>query len=672
MNAVRDIERPDAVGNNLKPPFDNWSDKDLLTYFQQRRDVHYFAIVNGDETTQEKIDGILSGDFDFNGECHRFDGEIDWLHNPSSDIEWAIMLHKFYYAPGLGMAYQRTRDARYAEAWMKLSLSWMDSVPPGFLSADVTGRRVQNWLYAYYYFVSVCQAPEITPDFHRNFLNAIHEQVTFLCHNLTPARNHRTLELYTIFLAAVVFPEFKEGGYWLDFSCEQLQANILSDILPDGVHCELSTDYHHIVLRNFLAVKRLATLNQITLPPEFDDRLQLALTFSQYAHKPDGTIPSLSDGDTGCFLDLLEQGYDFYGNAAFRYVATQGLEGAPPTQRCRAFSEGGYFILRSGWGESGEPYEDERYLIFDCGPVGAGNHGHLDLLNVEMAAYGQSLVVDPGRYTYDESGEINWRVKFRGTAYHNTVLVDGLNQTRYEFHKTKFKITGEHPHFKVKDFVSTPKLDYVHGLAISREYTAVHERKILFVDGGYWLICDRLSSPEEHAYDLLFHLSVKALNQVETLSCEAGTTIASPQLLLCQPFDPGSQVVVDAGYVSSVYGSKQAAPIIRFSRHALDHCFYTLLYPFKQQPPRIALRQLNVSGGCRPVSTYDATALEIRIEQNGESRIDRIYLSHRPGQFNANDRTFGEEVVLERAYTNANGDLHKEAYSIATGRGLQG
>ena len=70
--------------------------------------------------------------------------------------------------------------------------------------------------------------------------------------------------------------------------------------------------------------------------------------------------------------------------------------------------------------------------MFDCGPLGEGNHGHLDCLSFELAAHGRSLVVDPGRYTYSEAGETNWRVHFRGTAAHNTVCVDGRNQTRYE------------------------------------------------------------------------------------------------------------------------------------------------------------------------------------------------------------------------------------------------
>ena len=42
--------------------------------------------------------------------------------------------------------------------------------------------------------------------FWRRLLHSIHEQVEFLCANLTPKRNHRTLELLAIVLAAGVAP----------------------------------------------------------------------------------------------------------------------------------------------------------------------------------------------------------------------------------------------------------------------------------------------------------------------------------------------------------------------------------------------------------------------------------------------------------------------------------
>jgi hypothetical protein len=107
----------------------------------------------------------------------------------------------------------------------------------------------------------------------------------------------------------------------------------------------------------------------------------------------------------------------------------------PPVQRSRLFADSGYCILRSDWTE--RPYADGRYLFFDCGELGFGSHGHYDLLNFEMAAFGRSLIVDPGRYTYHEheSDGINWRHAFKGTAAHNTVMIDGKDQMTYQCHE---------------------------------------------------------------------------------------------------------------------------------------------------------------------------------------------------------------------------------------------
>lgn len=68
-------------------------------------------------------------------------------------------------------------------------------------------------------------------------------------------------------------------------------------------------------------------------------------------------------------------------------------------------------------------------LIIDCGPVGPDyqpGHSHCDTLSFELSLKGRRLIVDSGcaHYPDDEIRRYN-----RGNAGHNTVTVDGENQS---------------------------------------------------------------------------------------------------------------------------------------------------------------------------------------------------------------------------------------------------
>lgn len=617
--------------NFLRPEYKDWTPAQVYQHFRTRANIEYFPVLDAAETRPEKITAVLENRFTFNNETHALAREFDWKVNPSQDMEWLIMLHKFYYAAGLGKYYLETGQQKYVSKWVELTSSWIDAVEPGFIASDVTGRRIQNWIFAHYYFVSKSPAACVAPDFYLKFLRSIYEQVSYLGEHLTPSRNHRTLELYAIFLAAVVFQEFEEAAQWLEFAQTEIYKNIREDVLEDGVHCELSTDYHHIVLRNYLGVRRLAQLNQIPFDPEADRRIEQALEFAMYAHKPDGCIPSLSDGDSGSFLYLLQQGYELYGREDMLYAATRGEKGEPPAQRSRSFNRSGYHVLRSGWGDRSLPYADEHYLIFDCGPLGRGNHGHFDLLSFEMAACGKSLIVDPGRFTYDESGDYNWRVHFRGTQSHNTVLVDQKDQTRYCFNqaRNKFKISGPEPEYKTKMVVHRSEFDFLHGVARSHEYGAVHERRIFYACPDYWIITDFLRDQCSHRYDLLFHLSPQANGRVALHLAESTLRVESPNLVLAQPFQAEVEVRIEKGYVSPTYGVKQEAPVLRFTQTAKRAAYLTLLVPFKFTPPEILIEQLDVfteSGLC---ARDEVTAIRVTWNRQNQEFKDYYFNAYR-------------------------------------------
>jgi len=266
-----------------------------------------------------------------------------------------------------------------------------------------------------------------------------------------------------------------------------------------------------------------------------------------------------------------------------------------------------------------------------------------------MAAYGKPLIVDPGRYTYDESGETNWRALFRGTSYHNTVLVDDKNQARYEWKKTRFKITGPEPEREIKSFVTRPGLDYLHGIARSHEYPVVHERKVLFINGEYWVIVDLLRATEPHKYDLLFHLSPPAQGRVSVMVSDDALSIQSPQLILAQPFSPNVRPSIQEGFVSTSYGEKQPAPIVRLTQRDSSACFLTVLYPHMDNETNISVETPERDRGLHALLLGEQTPVRITIARNGERyRDDLLFTSQTASPIGTPDAPSSTHVRVSR------------------------
>jgi hypothetical protein len=110
-------------------------------------------------------------------------------------------------------------------------------------------------------------------------------------------------------------------------------------------------------------------------------------------------------------------------DADIRYGTLRGRAGALPVHT--EFPEGGYCIL-------GTDFEtpDEIRVVADAGPLGyreIAAHGHADALSFTLSVGGVEFLVDPGTFAYHT--ETQWRAYFRGTSAHNTVRIDGLDQS---------------------------------------------------------------------------------------------------------------------------------------------------------------------------------------------------------------------------------------------------
>jgi hypothetical protein len=525
-------------------------------------------------------ESVCAGRFTHAGVTLDLGVEPDWTTRAlPPDAEWRIEWSKFYYGLDLAHAYRETGGERYPRAWERLVRSWIEQVPAGSDSSDVTARRVQNWVYAWDSFAGAPRAARFTEGFEEKLLASLAEQVAHLRDHLTPERNHRTLELYALFVAALALPQLDANGALLDFSIAELHRNLLTDIRPDGVHREHSTHYHMLVLRSFLGARENARRFGLAFPEGFDAHLERACDFAMHCHRPDGSIPALSDSDTASYADLLALAAELFDRPDYLYVATSGARGVGPKRRNVSFPDGGYFIQRSPWGKDEESFSDARFLIFDAGAIGDGGHGHYDLLNVEIAAKGRPLIVDPGRYTYSEHGE-NLRRWFKGTAAHNTVCVDGLDQTPYRRGKPK----GETARARVLERLSAPDFDALRAAALSPAYEARHARRVFFVASEYWLIVDQLTDERPHRYDLRFHLAPEAWGQTQVGSNGTNGVARAPGLALV--FDGARTPKLEAGWVAPVYGVKHPAPVVSVVAEGESHsCFFTLVAPLDADAP---------------------------------------------------------------------------------------
>jgi Heparinase II/III-like protein/Heparinase II/III N-terminus len=523
-------------------------------------------------------DAVADGRFTLAGITCELGLVPDWLGAAlPEDEEWRIEWTKFYFGLDLAHAFDATGDRRYLAAWESLVGSWIDQVPHDHDVADVTARRLVNWLYAWQSFAAATAYDGLAEGLEEALRASIADQTRHVRANLHPARNHRTLELYALLMVGLALPELAGDGL-AEEALADLHRNLRADFRPDGVHCEASTHYHVIALRSFVGALANAQRFGLALPSGFAERVERACAFALHCTRPDGGLPALSDADGGRYEELLALAGEVLERDDLRWVATDGREGTPPAETLVSFPDGGYWIQRSGW----EDPARERFAIFDCGPLGDGGHGHYDLLSVELAGRGRALVTDPGRFTYAE-GTPNLRHWFKGTAAHNTVTVDGLDQTPYAPRRPQGAVAAG----RFLGRLTAPGLDVLTGEATSPAYEAVHHRTLAFVAGEYWIVVDRLHAAERHRYDVRWHLGHEARGATTLVRDEGQATVRTADLALVVA--PGVRVALEDGWVAPTYGVRLPAPVVSAATEAADaHCT-TLLMPLDAGRPAPAL-----------------------------------------------------------------------------------
>src|SRR5262249_51785281 len=104
---------------------------------------------------------------------------------------------------------------------------------------------------------------------------------------------HLTGEALGLVYARAIFPELGRARRWRDLGLAILCAELDRQVLPDGVHFELSTCYQRYTLEIYLHALLLAERSGAALAPDARARLERMVDVLLALCHPDGSMPRI-------------------------------------------------------------------------------------------------------------------------------------------------------------------------------------------------------------------------------------------------------------------------------------------------------------------------------------------------------------------------------------------
>jgi len=454
-------------------------------------------------------------------------GNIKYLWEPNRHLELVT----------LAQAWRLTAEPRFANACRLLVDSWIEQCPylmgANWTSSLELALRLTNWCCAWQLLGG--DAAPVFADaaggaFKARWLNAVRQHCHFIAGHLSlysSANNHLLGELLGLMLGAITWPCWPESAHWAARALRGFEQQALLQNAADGVNKEQAIWYHHEVADMMLLAGLTARANGRSFGPMFWNRLEAMLDFIASCMDAGGHVPAIGDADDAVMVrfcptpdfnvyrSLLATGSVLFGRADFKHKAqvfddkSRWLLGDAAEARFtalhadstgasvrRSFIEGGYYVLGSDF-ES----RAEVRIVADAAPLGylsIAAHGHADALSFTLSVAGRPVLIDPGTYSYHT--QRRWRDYFRGTSAHNTLRIDGEDQS----------VPGG-------PFLWTRRANV---RCLSFESGSDRDRLVAEHDGYL-----RLADPVVHHREILYEHARRLVTVIDQLACQAAHRI---------------------------------------------------------------------------------------------------------------------------------------------------
>ncbi len=451
------------------------------------------------------------------------------------DIKYLWEVNRHLHFVTLAQAYRLTGREDYLRTLKAHIDSWLRACPyplgPNWTSSLELGIRLINW--AVVWQLLGLDSPLFAGDdgaaLRDRWLTSIYRHAEFIRGHFSrysSANNHLIGEAAGLFIASLTWPFWDRAAGWRESGWSKLRRESLRQNAPDGVNREQSTWYQQFVLDFLLIAGLSAKSADLDFPAAYWQRVERMMEFIAAVMDADGNVPMIGDADDGYvvrlapgagfspFRSLLATGAVLFSRADLKAKAVrlddktvwllgdstastfEGLPEDPRPSFRHAFPDGGYYVLGTQLED-----RDEIRMVADAGPLGylsIAAHGHADALSYTLSVNGEEFIIDSGTYAYHTNRR--WRDYFRGTGAHNTIRVDGLDQS----------VIGG-------NFLWTSKAS-----ARCEEWKVEDEAdRFLGWHDGY----QRLSDPVLHRREIVLHKPERTILIIDTLECKAGHEI---------------------------------------------------------------------------------------------------------------------------------------------------
>jgi hypothetical protein len=552
--------------------------------------------------------------------------DIDFRHlGEGVDIKYLWELNRHLWWVTLAQAYSVTGQQRYLDVLARLIDSWLTACPyargANWSSPVEHGIRLINWSIVWHLLggaASPLFAGAAGARLRQRWQDSIYQHIRFASDNYSfysSSDNHLIGEAAGVLVGALTWDLWDAVRPLARRARAILEAEMLKQFAPDGVNLEQALCYHKFSLEFMLASVLTTDAAGAPFSAAFLARMRAAIGFLAAMMDSRGAVPGIGDADDGKvfsfagaepggpYVAMLRSGAALFGSrqlaaklAAIGHADTAGgnwLRIAPPATPVddggaplpTRFTDGGYLVM----GRDLHTPAEVR-LTMDVGALGynrIAGHGHADALMLLLSAGGDEFLVDPGTYCYNAAPAL--RHYFRGTAAHNTAMVDGLDQSLYggsflwlrDIHTTLAQYDDDGVRAS-----ATASHDGYQRLADPVR----HERSVRW-DGasGELVVVDRFHCAQPHQVRLHWHLAPEC-----ALAAQDGGWLASRaagQLAIQPELPAGWQAEVVSGqetpplgWVSRAFYQRQVAPVLVCSGTVTPGMALTTRFLFTARP----------------------------------------------------------------------------------------